>query len=90
MWGWEGPGAGRWDLPVPQGTHIIMFSERKGRNSFNPNPCSPWELMDPSAASQADHLCSGWEATLGMETPLPSSWFQALATRLSANREAGL
>lgn len=38
--------------------------------------------MDPSAASQADHLCSGWEATLGMETPLPSSWFQALATVL--------
>lgn len=46
--------------------------------------------MDPSAASQADHLFSGWEATLGMETPLPSSWFQALATCLSANREAGL
>lgn len=70
MWSWEGPGAGRWGLPVLQGTHIIRFSERKGRNSFNPNPYSPWELMDPFAASQAYHLCSGWEATLGMETPL--------------------
>lgn len=82
MWSWEGTGAARWGLPVPRGTHIIRFSERKGRNSFNLNPCSHWELMDPSAASQADHLFSGREATLGMETPLPSSWFQALATVL--------
>lgn len=44
MWSWEGPGAGRWGLPVPQGTHIIRFSGRKGRKGFNPNPCPHWEL----------------------------------------------